>query len=136
MQSDDCKAVYISCDITDEESVRKCAQNIANSFGTVNGVIHCAGIFRNNFIINKNAEEFDTVLAPKVRGTRLLHQYFGGNGLKFFLYHLWPLSLARQARVITPMQTGSLICLSEPSQPKTAAADMLPSIILTGKTWE
>ena len=84
MQSDDCKAVYISCDITDEESVRKCAQNIANSFGTVNGVIHCAGIFRNNFIINKNAEEFDTVLAPKVRGTRLLHQYFGGNGLKFF----------------------------------------------------
>lgn len=84
MLSDECKAVYISCDITDENSVRKCSQDIAISYGAINGVIHCAGIFSNNFIINKSADEFDTVLAPKVKGTKLLHKYFGSSDLKFF----------------------------------------------------
>lgn len=84
IQSDKCKAVYISCDITDEDLLKKCAQDIVNSYGTINGVIHCAGIFRNNFIINKDTDEFDTVLAPKVGGTKLLHRYFRGSGLKFF----------------------------------------------------
>jgi len=60
---------YYQADVTDEQAVRECVASVVERYGYLNGVIHCAGIKRDNFILNKTATEFNSVLAPKVTGT-------------------------------------------------------------------
>ena len=43
-------------------------QSIRVEFGGLNGIIHSAGVLRDNFIVKKTREEIEEVLAPKVSG--------------------------------------------------------------------
>ena len=56
---------YYSCDVADEKSVEKVAEDLAN----VNGIIHAAGIAGGGFIIKKGWDDFLNVLKPKMHGT-------------------------------------------------------------------
>ena len=42
--------------------------------GRLDGILHCAGILRDSFLLKKTAEDFSRVLAPKVTGTFNLDQ--------------------------------------------------------------
>jgi len=59
---------YQEVDVTKQQAVRDLLQNIQEKFGTLTGIIHGAGIFRDNFILKKTTEELQAVLAPKVTG--------------------------------------------------------------------
>lgn len=62
------KVKYIQVDITDKQAVHDILAGIRKKFGGLNGIIHCAGTCRDNYIVNKTKEELREVLAPKVTG--------------------------------------------------------------------
>jgi polyketide synthase PksN len=61
-------ACYRQLDIADAAAVTALIDEIDKEYGGLDGIIHSAGIIRDNFIIKKSAEELAEVLAPKVAG--------------------------------------------------------------------
>ncbi|MCX8131440.1 MAG: SDR family NAD(P)-dependent oxidoreductase [Clostridia bacterium] len=62
------RVIYKQVDVTDREEVDSLIRSIREEFGYLNGVVHSAGIIKDNFIIKKAREEFLEVLMPKVAG--------------------------------------------------------------------
>lgn len=79
------RVVYRQADITDKKETVKLIQDIVKEYGPLNGIIHCAGVLRDSFIINKTGEELREVLAPKVAGLVNLDEASKDLQLDFFL---------------------------------------------------
>jgi polyketide synthase PksN len=62
------KVDYQAIDVSLAESVNQLISYIKQKHGTLHGIIHAAGIIRDNFILKKSRDEFASVLAPKVAG--------------------------------------------------------------------
>ncbi|WP_038741019.1 beta-ketoacyl reductase, partial [Burkholderia pseudomallei] len=62
-------ADYRVLDVADRDAVARMVEAIVGEFGALHGVVHCAGVLRDNYLLRKSADEFAQVLAPKVRGT-------------------------------------------------------------------
>ncbi|HEU4818025.1 SDR family NAD(P)-dependent oxidoreductase, partial [Janthinobacterium sp.] len=62
---------YIQADVVDKAAVAALVDGMVRDYGTLDGIIHAAGIMRDNFIQKKTTHELLTVLAPKTLG--LLH---------------------------------------------------------------
>ena len=62
------KVSYRQTDITDRKAVNSLIRNLLEEFGKLDGIIHGAGIIRDNYIIKKTKVELQEVLAPKVTG--------------------------------------------------------------------
>lgn len=84
LQCDGKEIQYISLDITDREEVSLWYKEFKESGNTVAGVIHCAGVIKDNFIIKKTMEEFHTVIAPKISGALNLDFVLKEEKLDFF----------------------------------------------------
>jgi acyl carrier protein len=54
-------------------------------FGQIDGVIHAAGVPGGGMIQRKTLEEAEKILAPKVKGTLVLHELFKNTQLDFFV---------------------------------------------------
>ena len=54
-------------------------------FSEINGIIHCAGVTRDSFILKKTREEMEAVLAAKVYGTVYLDEVSKEEELDFFV---------------------------------------------------
>ncbi|HVU24785.1 MAG TPA: SDR family NAD(P)-dependent oxidoreductase [Opitutus sp.] len=59
---------YRRADVSRRADVESLIAGIRRDFGRLDGVIHGAGVVRDRLVVNKPADEFRTVLAPKVRG--------------------------------------------------------------------
>ncbi len=68
IESKGAKIEYREVDVTDRQRVVELIDKIEKDYGFLNGIIHSAGIIRDNFIIKKTKEEFEQVLRPKVSG--------------------------------------------------------------------
>lgn len=68
------RAVYLQMDVTDAEAVRISVAGIAEKYGRLDGIVHCAGINRDRYLIQKPREEFLSVLEPKVCGLKNLDE--------------------------------------------------------------
>jgi 3-oxoacyl-(acyl-carrier-protein) synthase/NADP-dependent 3-hydroxy acid dehydrogenase YdfG/acyl carrier protein len=73
LQLDELKAsgtrvVYRQVDVADREEIYSLMEGIKEDFGGLNGIIHSAGVIKDNYIIKKTADEFSEVLLPKVEG--------------------------------------------------------------------
>ncbi|TPN83337.1 SDR family NAD(P)-dependent oxidoreductase, partial [Aquimarina algicola] len=62
------KVAYYQTDISQKEEVDILIQGIIERFGTLNGIIHSAGIIRDNYIVKKIEKELKEVLKVKVNG--------------------------------------------------------------------
>lgn len=65
---------YISCDVTDPESVRALVGQVRQSDNGLapaglTGIFHAAGVLRDRFVIAKDEDSFREVIAPKTTGT-------------------------------------------------------------------
>ncbi|TQV86001.1 SDR family NAD(P)-dependent oxidoreductase [Aliikangiella coralliicola] len=64
---------YQQLDISDLKKTQQCVSDIVSdlqqSEQQLSGIIHCAGMIIDNFILKKESEEFSQVLKPKVSGT-------------------------------------------------------------------
>ena len=65
---------YKQVDVTDRQAIDDLVQGILRDFGKLNGIIHAAGLIKDNFIIKKSSAELKQVLAPKVQGLVNLDQ--------------------------------------------------------------
>ena len=84
-ESTQSKIEYLQADITNKPSLESLIEIIQSKYGFLSGIIHAAGIVKDNFILKKSREEFASVLLPKVRGTIYLDELTKEIDLDFFL---------------------------------------------------
>ncbi|MEB4211290.1 type I polyketide synthase [Mycobacterium sp. 94-17] len=73
-------------DITDADQVQTWLCNHLREGGRpVRGIIHAAGLVDDQLLVNMNEAAFSNVLAPKIAGTRVLHDTFRDQELEFFV---------------------------------------------------
>ncbi|OLF14424.1 hypothetical protein BLA60_04705 [Actinophytocola xinjiangensis] len=72
-------------DVADAASLRSAVAEIEARFGTVNGVVHAAGVAGGGLLAHREHADIEAVLAPKVRGTLNLHELLGGRSDLDFL---------------------------------------------------
>ena len=79
------RASYRQVDVCDREQVEQLILAIKKEYGQLDGILHCAGMVADNFILKKSSAEFSEVLGPKVRGTYNLDQASREVELDFFV---------------------------------------------------
>jgi acyl transferase domain-containing protein/enoyl-CoA hydratase/carnithine racemase/aryl carrier-like protein len=62
-------ASYLQCDLESLEGVSNVIAAVLREHGRLDGILHCAGMTTDNFILRKTGSELRQVLAPKVAGT-------------------------------------------------------------------
>ncbi|ERM17719.1 SDR family NAD(P)-dependent oxidoreductase [Brevibacillus laterosporus] len=77
--------VYQCVDISSYEQVKRLVRSIEMTHGTLTGIIHCAGIIKDRYIINKPIEDLESVLMPKVSGTVNLDRATSTHPLDYFI---------------------------------------------------
>ena len=77
------EAEYFSGDVSDPESVSSVVSTIQERFGKITGIVHGAGILRDNLIESMSAEDFSAVVKVKLTGAWRLFQETR-ESLKFF----------------------------------------------------
>ncbi|EZH71968.1 hypothetical protein ATO12_04945 [Aquimarina atlantica] len=65
---------YRQLDLSNSEQVNQLIITISKEYKQLNGILHCAGMTSDNFIVKKTRDEFGNVLIPKVTGTFNLDQ--------------------------------------------------------------
>ena len=79
------KLYFYQADISNEHEVKAIIDDLQIKLGTINGIIHCAGISGDGFIRNKDEESFKNVLHPKIHGTWILNKLTSTYDLDFFI---------------------------------------------------
>lgn len=59
---------YRRCDVTDRWALTECIEAIVRDHQHLTGVLHCAGVLRDGFIIKKNLDDLRIVSVPKIAG--------------------------------------------------------------------
>ncbi|MBF0398091.1 MAG: SDR family NAD(P)-dependent oxidoreductase, partial [Desulfobacterales bacterium] len=77
--------LYIQGDVSNLEDMKEVVKKIENKYGNIDGVIHAAGIFSKNTIINKEKSEFESTLRPKIEGTIILDELTKSHNMDFFV---------------------------------------------------
>lgn len=85
LQGGTARVQYRQVDVTDAAAVHALLQGLHEEHGHLNGILHCAGVIRDNYIARKSTADFETVLAPKVAGTCHLDAASGSVALDFFV---------------------------------------------------
>ncbi len=80
------KASYIQADITELSETENLIHEIKNTYGSVDGIIHCAGIIEDALFINKTYASFKKVISPKVQGTINLDHATRRENLDFIMF--------------------------------------------------
>ncbi|HZD93585.1 MAG TPA: condensation domain-containing protein, partial [Candidatus Sulfotelmatobacter sp.] len=77
--------LIVQADVCEEGQIREAVAQTIEKFGVIHGVIHAAGTPGGGIIQFKTPPELETVLAPKVKGTRVLEHIFKKLDLDFFI---------------------------------------------------
>ncbi len=79
------EVLILPADVTNYEQMQWVIAQCIENFGTVNGVIHAAGIAGSGIIELKNLEVVNNVLAPKLQGTLILNKVLEDVNLDFLV---------------------------------------------------
>jgi acyl transferase domain-containing protein/acyl carrier protein len=79
------EVLVVSADVTELEQMRKAIATAQKQFGRIDGAIHAAGVPGGGMIQRKTLEEAERILAPKVKGTLVLHELFKNAQLDFLV---------------------------------------------------
>ena len=80
------RVVYFQVDVRNEQSFCGLIDEIYNSYGRIDGVIHGAGVIEDKFIIDKTPESFDRVFDTKVDSGFILSYKLRPDSLKFLVF--------------------------------------------------
>ncbi|MFF0836623.1 MULTISPECIES: SDR family NAD(P)-dependent oxidoreductase [unclassified Streptomyces] len=75
---------YHVLDATDRQGTRDLVADLVGRFGGLHGVLHCAGVLHDAFLLKKSAAEFGRVLHPKLDGAMSLDEATRDTELDFF----------------------------------------------------
>jgi iturin family lipopeptide synthetase A len=76
--------LMVQGDVCEKDQIQQAVAQAMEKFGAIHGVIHAAGLPGGGLIQFKTPAELETVLAPKVKGTRVLERVFKELDLDFF----------------------------------------------------
>ena len=79
------EVLVMNADVADLKDMKMVVSRAQEKFGSINGVIHSAGILGDGAIQHKTKEDIDQVLRPKVLGTIILDIIFKDTPLDFFV---------------------------------------------------
>ena len=66
------KAIAVGADVSDEESVKKAVQRVADELGAPTVLINNAGILRDNLLFKMSVDDWDMVMGVHLRGSFLM----------------------------------------------------------------
>ncbi|MFC1569194.1 SDR family NAD(P)-dependent oxidoreductase [bacterium] len=75
----------ISADVTNYKKMKVELENAEQKMGSVNGVIHAAGLPGEGILQLKKQSAAKEILAPKIQGTLVLNELLNGHQLDFFV---------------------------------------------------
>lgn len=78
-------AVYWQADVSNIESMRGVIKRAKKEFGHIDGAIHGAGLVSQLMVNEKNLEEFQSIMAPKIKGTLVLDEVTKEEPLDFLI---------------------------------------------------
>lgn len=79
---------YFNCDITDKKQVEDVVSEIQSNLGSINGIVHAAGITKGasvDFIDELNIDDYNDQISSKVLGLHRLYEAFSEVQLDFLL---------------------------------------------------
>jgi acyl transferase domain-containing protein/pimeloyl-ACP methyl ester carboxylesterase/SAM-dependent methyltransferase len=80
------QVLYLQADATDPVSMQQAVDQARSRFGRIHGAIHSAIVLRDRTILRMDEETLRQTLAPKVRGSLVLHRVLQGEPLDFMLF--------------------------------------------------
>lgn len=85
MEQQGAEVVVAAVDVSDAGALQKVLDGLRASFGKIRGVVHAAGVAGDGFLIRKDRETLQNVLAPKIAGTWALDHLTREDALEFFV---------------------------------------------------
>ncbi|WP_075187490.1 SDR family NAD(P)-dependent oxidoreductase [Teredinibacter haidensis] len=85
LRSENNHVEYVSANTSDPKEVNGLIDHALKTFGSLNGVIHSAGVSDAKSLTEQGVEEFSRVLEPKVTGTLILDEATKRINLDFFV---------------------------------------------------
>lgn len=85
LKATEAEITYIQADISRQEEAKRLLEKVKERYGVLDGVINCAGINQDSYILNKTNEEIDRVMESKVFGTVYLEKAVKNENLDFFI---------------------------------------------------
>ena len=79
------EVLAVAADVTVAETMQQAVADARAKFGEINGVIHAAGVIRDNLIQLKSQRDIEEVFSAKVYGTLVLDEIFRRQPLDFML---------------------------------------------------
>ncbi|MBS6700060.1 MAG: SDR family NAD(P)-dependent oxidoreductase [Clostridiales bacterium] len=76
---------YHVADISDEQAMKQVLSDIRQAYGSILGVINCAGISSGDLLQNDTVERYERVFSPKIYGTWILDRLTRKDHLDFFV---------------------------------------------------
>lgn len=76
---------YYCADVSNKDIMADVLDKIRVEYGSINGIIHAAGVASEGYMINKSLTSFQSTLLPKVHGTYLLDKLTEDDNLDFFV---------------------------------------------------
>ncbi|MDP4147321.1 MAG: type I polyketide synthase, partial [Bacillota bacterium] len=74
-----------SMDVINLDGMKIVLDELRAKYGVINGIIHCAGLAGNGFMMRKEKEVFESVVNPKMQGAWILDHLTENDNLDFFV---------------------------------------------------
>lgn len=74
-----------TADVANKYQMADVVTSLKSAYGRINGIIHCAGVAGNGFLVRKEQATFEEVLSPKTKGTWLIDRLTESDPPDFFL---------------------------------------------------
>lgn len=74
-------------DVADHEGMKKLVAEVEKEVGTINGVVHSAGVAGGGIIALRTAESIEPVFTTKMHGLLVLNDIFASHDLDFFMLY-------------------------------------------------
>ncbi len=85
MKASGANVIYCSGDVSNFEQMNMIIGKLRDQFGSINGIVHAAGVAGDGILINKSEETFCNVINPKVDGTWILDILTQNDTMDFFV---------------------------------------------------
>lgn len=80
-----CTVEVVAADIADPGEMHRLMDHLRATMPPLRGIVHAAGVIDDTLIIHQDRDRFNTTMAPKARGTWLLHAATIEQPLDFFI---------------------------------------------------
>lgn len=79
--------LLLTAEVSDYQQLKEAIETVKDKFGSINGVLHCAGVAGDGFLYTKDLETFNRVVKPKIFGATYIDELTRDQDLDFFVFY-------------------------------------------------